>query len=147
MDALKGEVGQVDVIVTPSTQIVDGNGQVIETEEPKPTATQLPTPTGYKLLIALPRPDEATEGGILKAKETVQMEEVGSIVGFVISMGPDAYVSDTKFPNGPYCKQGDFVLMRAYSGTRFKIHGEEFRLINDDSVEAVVDDPRGISKL
>jgi co-chaperonin GroES (HSP10) len=147
MDALKGEVGQVDVIVTPSTQIVDGNGQVIETEEPKPTATQLPTPTGYKLLIALPQPDKATEGGILKAKETLNMEEVGSIVGFVISMGPDCYMDGKRFPNGPYCKQGDFVLMRAYSGTRFKIHGEEFRLINDDSVEAVVDDPRGISKL
>ena len=61
-------------------------------------------------------------------------------------MGPDAYDDKKKFPNGPYCNEGDWVLMRSYSGTRFKIHGKEFRLINDDSVEAVVQDPRGIEK-
>jgi co-chaperonin GroES (HSP10) len=95
----------------------------------------------------LPEPDKATEGGILKAQETVQAEEVGSIVGFVLKLGPDAYADKLRFPNGPYCKEGDFVIMRSYSGTRFKVHGTEFRLINDDSVEAVVDDPRGVMKI
>nr|ASN63519.1 co-chaperonin GroES [uncultured virus] len=109
--------------------------------------SQLPEPTGYKILIALPEVDEKTEGGIIKAQETMHLEEVGSIVGFVMKLGPDAYEDKKKFPNGAYCKEGDFVLMRSYSGTRFSIHGKEFRLINDDSVEAVIDDPRGIRKV
>ena len=116
------------------------------TEEQK-TASQLPDPKGYKLLIALPEPDEKTGGGILKAKQTMDIEEIGSICGFVLKMGADAYNDEKRFPNGPYCKEGDWVLMRSYSGTRFKIHGKEFRLINDDSVEAVVQDPRGIEKV
>jgi len=113
--------------------------------ESKPT--QLPEPAGYKILIALPEVDEKTEGGIIKAQQTKQLEEVGSIVGFVMKLGPDAYQDKEKFPNGPYCKEGDFILMRSYSGTRFNIHDKEFRLINDDSVEAIVDDPRGIRKI
>lgn len=111
------------------------------------TASQLPEPKGYKLLIALPNPDEKTEGGIIKSRQTMEVEEIGSICGFVLKMGADAYNDDKRFPNGPYCKEGDWVLMRSYSGTRFKIHGKEFRLINDDSVEAVVEDPRGVEKV
>ena len=112
-----------------------------------PKASQLPKPTGYKLLIALPDPDEMTEGGIVKAAETLQREEVGSICGFVLDMGPDAYQDERRFPNGPYCKKGDWIIMRSYSGTRFKVHGKEFRLLNDESVEAVVLDPRGVIKV
>jgi co-chaperonin GroES (HSP10) len=110
------------------------------------TASQLPKPTGYKLLIALPDPEEKTEGGIIKASQTLQAEEIGSIVGFVLEIGPDAYQSSDRFPTGPYCKKGDWIMMRSYSGTRFKVHGKEFRLINDDSVEAVVEDPRAVVK-
>ena len=109
-------------------------------------ASQLPKPTGYKLLIALPDPEEKTEGGIIKSSQTLQAEEIGSIVGFVLEMGPDAYQAPNRFPSGPYCKKGDWIMMRSYSGTRFKVHGKEFRLINDDSVEAVVEDPRGVVK-
>lgn len=109
-------------------------------------ASQLPKPSGYKILIALPNPEERTEGGILKASQTLESEEIGSIVGFVISMGPDAYKSTDRFPSGPYCKEGDWIMMRSYSGTRFKVHGKEFRLINDDSIEAIVEDPRGVAK-
>ena len=116
------------------------------TEEQK-TASQLPDPKGYKLLIALPEPDEKTEGGIIKSKQTMDIEEIGSICGFVLKMGPDAYNDESRFPHGPYCNEGEWILMRSYSGTRFKIHGKEFRLINDDSVEAVVEDPRGIEKV
>ena len=110
-------------------------------------AHQMPDPKGYKLLIGLPEPGKASQGGILKAQETIAVKEVGSIVGFVIKLGPDAYTDKSRFPNGPYCKEGDFVIMRSYSGTRFKVHGKEFRLINDDSVEAVVEDPRGVMKV
>ena len=118
-----------------------------DTETDTRAAHQMPDPKGYKLLIGLPEPEKASQGGILKAQETIAVEEVGSIVGFVIKLGPDAYTDKSRFPNGPYCKEGDFVIMRSYSGTRFKVHGKEFRLINDDSVEAVVEDPRGVMKV
>ena len=110
-------------------------------------ATQLPEPTGYRILIAIPDKEKKTEGGILKAQETLNYEEVSSIVGFVMKMGTDCYKDETRFPTGPWCQVGDFVLFRSFSGTRIKIHGEEFRMINDDNVEAVVDDPRGIEKV
>ncbi len=110
-------------------------------------ANQLPKPQGYKILIALPEPDEKTEGGIIKSAKSLQDEEVGSIVGMVLKLGPDTYSDPQRFPSGAFCKEGDWVLMRSYSGTRFKVQGKEFRLINDDSVEAVVEDPRGIVKV
>ena len=110
-------------------------------------ASQMPKPKGYKILIALPEPDEKTDGGIIKSSQTIYNEEVGSIVGFVLDMGPDAYANYGRFPTGPFCKKGDWVVMRSYTGTRFLVHGREFRLINDDSVEAVVEDPRGIVKV
>ena len=119
----------------------------IETESDETrTANQLPDPTGYKILIALPEPDKEFEGGILKANKTLQEEEVGSISGMVLKIGPDCYKDPQRFPSGPYCKEGDWIIMRSYSGTRFKVHNQEFRFINDDSVEAVVEDPRGIVK-
>jgi len=116
-------------------------------EESAEKAKQLPEPKGYKILIAMPGSEEMTEGGIIKAAVTRQLEEVGAMYGMVLKLGPDAYADKKRFPNGPYCKEGELILMRSYSGTRFKIHGKEFRLINDDSVEAVIDDPRGLEKI
>lgn len=110
-------------------------------------ASQLPDPKGYRLLIALPDVEEKTEGGIIKASETIRNETVATVVGFVLKIGADAYKDEKRFPNGPYCKEGDWVVFRAYSGTRVKIHGKEFRLINDDTVEAVIDDPRGVERV
>ena len=106
-------------------------------------ATQLPQPKGYKILIGIPEVSETTDGGVFMPDGMRSAEETASIIGFVIKMGNDAYSDKDRFPNGPYCEEGDFVIFRSYSGTRFKIHGKEFRLINDDTVEAVVDDPRG----
>ena len=110
------------------------------------TAMQLPEPAGFRLLVALPEVDEKTEGGILKAVETMQVEQITTICGFVLKIGPDAYKDSSRFPSGPYCEEGDWVIFRSYSGTRVKIHEKEFRLINDDTVEAVVQDPRGVMK-
>ena len=107
---------------------------------------KLPEPTGYRLLIALPEIDEKTQGGVIMPDGLVKDESTASIIGFVLKTGPDAYSDKERFPNGAYCKEGDFVIFRSYSGTRFKIHGKEFRLINDDTVEAVVDDPRGYTR-
>lgn len=119
---------------------------VEKTKDDARKATQLPNPSGYKVLIAIPELEKKTEGGILKPEETINREQTASIVGFVVRLGPDAYRDEKKFPTGPWCKEGDFILMRAYSGTRIAIHGKEFRLINDDSVEAVVEDPRGYAR-
>jgi co-chaperonin GroES (HSP10) len=109
-------------------------------------AKQLPEPSGYKLLCALPEVEDKYESGILKADTTVRVEEHSTVVLFVLKSGPQTYADMDKFPSGPWCKEGDFVITRAYAGTRFKIHGREFRLINDDQVEAVVQDPRGITR-
>ena len=110
------------------------------------TAMQLPEPAGFRLLVALPEVDEKTQGGILKAVETMQVAQIKTICGFVLKIGPDAYKDSSRFPSGPYCEEGDWVIFRSYSGTRVKIHEKEFRLINDDTVEAVVQDPRGVMK-
>jgi co-chaperonin GroES (HSP10) len=117
-----------------------------EAEIPVETGRQLPDPSGYRLLCALPEVETKTAGGLFKADITLHHEELLSVVLFVMKIGPDAYKDEKRFPSGPWCKEGDFVLVRPHAGTRVKIHGKEFRIINDDSVEAVVDDPRGISR-
>lgn len=115
-----------------------------ETAEEK--AKQLPKPSTYHILCALPEIDKEYDSGLIKANQTLHFEEVMSPVLFVIEMGPDCYADKERFPSGPSCKVGDFVLCRPNTGTRVKIHGREFRIINDDSVQGVVEDPRGISR-
>jgi|TARA_R110002111_G_scaffold28816_2_gene61059 co-chaperonin GroES (HSP10) len=117
-----------------------------DVDDPTPSPNQLPDPKGYKLLIALPEVKEATESGIIKSAQSQHEETISTVVGFVLKMGPDAYASYARFPSGPYCRERDWVVFRAFSGTRIKIHGKEFRLINDDTVEAVVEDPRGVER-
>jgi co-chaperonin GroES (HSP10) len=109
-------------------------------------ATQLPKPSGYRILCAIPEQEKEFESGIAKADETMRIEETLTTVLFVVDLGPDCYADKARFPNGPWCKKGDFVLAKPYSGSRLVIHGREFRIINDDTVEAVVDDPRGIKR-
>lgn len=112
----------------------------------KDKATQLPTPSGYHILCAIPQIDEEFENGLIKADITKQHEELLTTVLFVVKLGPDCYADKSRFPSGPWCKEGDFILVRPHAGTRLKIHNREFRIINDDSVEGVVEDPRGISR-
>jgi co-chaperonin GroES (HSP10) len=109
-------------------------------------ATQLPKPSGYRILCAIPEQEKEFESGIAKADETMRVEETLTTVLFVVDLGPDCYLDKSRFPNGPWCKKGDFVLVKPYAGSRLVIHGREFRIINDDTVEAVVDDPRGIKR-
>lgn len=109
-------------------------------------ARQIPDPATYYLLCVLPDIDDEYESGLVKASQTMHYEEVLSPVLFVVKMGPDAFKDEKRFPSGPSCKVGDFILVRPNTGTRIKIHGKEFRLINDDSVEGVVQDPRGITR-
>ena len=124
--------------------IATEHGEVPQEAEEK--AKQLPKPSGYHILVALPDIEESFESGIIKSDETRRFEEVLATVFFVVDLGPDCYSDKERFPSGPWCKKRDFILARPNSGTRLKIHGKEFRMINDDTVEAVVEDPRGIRR-
>jgi co-chaperonin GroES (HSP10) len=128
-----------------NVQAVDLSGLLNKPVEDK--AKQIPDPKTYHLLCMLPEAKEEYEGGLLKASQTMQYEELLSPVLFVAKMGPDAFKDEKRFPSGPSCEVGDFVIVRPNSGTRMKIHGTEWRIINDDSVEAVVQDPRGIQRV
>ena len=123
------------------------------TPEPEATseekATMLPQPTGFKLLCLVPDVSDKISGTkleLLKTSEMIRAEENSTTVLFVMKLGPDAYKDPVKFPTGAWAKEGDFVIVRAYAGTRLKIYGKEFRVINDDQVDAVVQDPRGITR-
>lgn len=123
------------------------SAQVKDTDSAAEKGKFLPEPVGYKLLLILPEQADTFESGIAKADITKRGDEVASVVAFVAALGPDCYKDTKKFPTGPWCKQGDFVIIRPYSGVRIVVHGKEMRLVNDDSIEAVVDDPRGIKRV
>jgi len=124
---------------------VDLSGVLNATDEEK--ARQIPDPVTYHLLCMLPKADEEIgESGLIKTSQMMHHEELLSPVLFVAKMGPDAFTDEKRFPSGPSCKVGDFILVRPNSGTRMKIHNTEWRLINDDSVEAVIQDPRGVQR-
>lgn len=126
------------------SQAVDLSALLETTPEEK--AQQLPIPSGYRILCAIPEVEEEYESGLIKADMTINYEEKLATVLFVVEMGPDCYKDEKRFPTGPWCKKGDFVIVRPNAGTRLLIHGREFRMINDDVVEAVVEDPRGIKR-
>jgi co-chaperonin GroES (HSP10) len=126
-------------------QAVDLSGLLNKPVEDK--AKQIPDPATYHLLCMLPEAKEEYEGGILKSSQAMQYEELLSPVLFVAKMGPDAFKDEKRFPSGPSCKVGDFIIVRPNTGTRMKIHGTEWRIINDDSVEAVIQDPRGVQRV
>ena len=107
----------------------------------------LPLPVGYRVLIALPQVKETFDDtDLVKSSQTLHEEHVMSIIGLVVDIGSQAYADKDRFPTGAWCKQGDYVMFRANSGTRFRIGGTEYRLMNDDSIEAVVPDPSGITR-
>ena len=109
---------------------------------------QLPTPVGYRLLVAMPQVEETYgDSGIIKSAKEVHLDTVMSTIGVVLDMGSQAYTDKDRFPSGPWCKVGDYVMFRMNTGTRFKVGGVEYRLMNDDSIEATVDDPRGVTRV
>ena len=116
----------------------------IKSIEESSNKSQLPEPMGWRILVAMPEADKKTDGGIIKAQQTLDQEEVANICGYVLKMGDDCYQDKKRFPSGPWCKKGDWIVFRAYSGTRLKLYGNEFRIINEDTVEAVVEDPKGV---
>jgi len=108
----------------------------------------IPKPVGYHLLIAMPEiEDTFGDSGIIKSSKTIQHDTLLSMIGLVLDMGAQAYADKDRFPSGPWCEVGQYVMFRMNSGTRFKVGGQEYRLLNDDSVEAIVDDPRGVTRV
>ena len=107
---------------------------------------RMPNPVGWRLLVLPYKGKGKTDAGILLTKQTTDRESLATVVAYVVKVGPLAYQDESKFDGVPWCKEGDFVMVRANSGTRFKGAGKEYRLLNDDSIEAVVADPRGITR-
>jgi len=139
-----------EIILPPGLSLPPGI-QPIEKPDEEATdeqkATMLPEPKGWKILCVVPDvSDKFENSSLIKADTYMKQEEHATTVLFVLKQGPSAYKDPERFPTGAWCKPGDFVLVRTYSGTRFKIFGKEFRLINDDQVDAVVQDPRGLTR-
>ena len=105
---------------------------------------KLPKPTGYRMLILPFAPAEKTKGGIYLAKQTVDRERLTTVVGYIVALGPDAYKDLNKFPEGPWCKEGDWVVFGRYAGARIQIDGGDLRLLNDDEILALINDPEDI---
>lgn len=129
-------------IVLDFTEIVRLLGEMTEEE-----AAKIPSPTGYRVLVAIPQVKKRTAGNILLPDDLTIREETASVISLVVELGPDAYKDQKKFPSGPYCKRGDFVQCRSFSGSRFKVGNVEFRFLNDDSIEGVVKDPSEIRRV
>jgi co-chaperonin GroES (HSP10) len=137
-------------VIAPSSELLlpPGIQRIHEPDEDatdEQKASALPVPTGFRLLCIVPEAKDVHDNSVIaKAKQTMEDEESGTTVLFVLAVGPDAYKDPARFPSGPWCKAGDFVLVRRYAGTKFKVFRKRFRVINDDQVECVVADPRGV---
>jgi chaperonin GroES len=105
---------------------------------------KLPNPTGYRILILPFTQKTVTRGGIHLAESYIEKERLGTNVGFVVSLGPDAYKDSTKFPNGAWCEARDWVIFGRYAGARIKIDGGDLRLLNDDEILAVINSPEDV---
>ena len=141
-----------EIILPPGISLPRAIQPIEEPDDDAPDeqkASALPIPCGWKLLCIVPDVDKKISGttlDLVRDAASLRQEEHATTVLFVLAVGPDAYRDTNKFPTGPWCKKGDFVLVRTYSGTRFKIFNKEFRMINDDQVECVVQDPRGVTR-
>jgi len=142
---MSAQASSIEVPTKPA--LVDLLGGEFSPDAPDtPQATTFPEPVGWQILLAMPEINDTTEGGIVKADITKDIEATSTVVGLVLEMGKECYQDKDRFTSGPWCKNGDFVLIGAYKGVRFRIFGKEFRLINDDTVKAVVQDPRGYTR-
>ena len=106
--------------------------------------SQLPVPSGWRLLVLPFSPREKTKGGILIAQESLDKLRIATNCGYVISMGPLAYHDREKFPTGPWCKKGDWVIFARYAGSRLPIEGGEVRILNDDEILGTIKDPESV---
>ena len=113
-------------------------------EKQKKEIEKVPNPTGYRIVLFPLKLDSKTKSGIILTDETVAESQITTNICKVLKVGPDAYKDKEKFPTGPWCKTDDWVLITRYAGSRIRIDGGELRIINDDEILAVIDDPRDI---
>ena len=113
-------------------------------EKQKKEIEKVPNPTGYRIVLFPLKLDSKTKSGIILTDETVAESQITTNICKVLKVGPDAYKDKDKFPTGPWCKTDDWVLITRYAGSRIRIDGGELRIINDDEILAVIDDPRDI---
>ena len=124
-----------------------------EKEAPKPTQDylkhidQLPDPVGYRMLLKMWKMSEMTDGGIALSEQTLETSEITSVVGYVVKQGSLCYKDKEKFPEGPWCREKDWVIFARYAGSRFRIEGGEVRILNDDEILATIDNPDDILSL
>jgi co-chaperonin GroES (HSP10) len=109
-----------------------------------PEASKLPKPTGWRLLVLPHRGQGKTKGGVLLSDKTVEETQIATNVGLVLAIGPDAYNDKERFPNGAWCKKNDWVIFARYAGSRLNIQGGELRILNDDEILGITDDPESI---
>ena len=106
-------------------------------------SAKLPNPTGWRILVLPFKQKDKTKGGIIMTDSTIEKSQVASTCGLVLATGPHCYDKE-KFPEGPWCKKGDWIIFARYAGSRIKIDGGEIRLLNDDEVLATVENPEDI---
>ncbi len=151
MSKTTDEVDLSSIVATPNRVLNFGSDTPLEPKKEAITpenleshADKLPNPTGYRMLILPFTPPEKTKGGIVLAKQTLDKERIATVVGLVVRKGPDAYSDTNKFPEGPWCEEGDWVIFGRYAGARFNIDGGDMRLLNDDEILATVNNPEDI---
>ena len=110
----------------------------------KEDSTKLPQPTGWRMLVLPFKMKDKTKGGVILAEDTLERQQVASQVGLVMAMGPQCYKDKERYPEGPWCKEKDWIMFARYAGSRIKIEGGEMRLLNDDEVLATIDSPEDI---
>jgi co-chaperonin GroES (HSP10) len=113
-------------------------------EKQKQEVEKVPTPTGFRIVLFPLKLDSKSTAGIYFTDDTIEQSQITTNICKVLKLGPDAYKDKARFPNGSWCKEGDWVLITKYAGSRIRIEGGELRIINDDEVLAVLDDPRDI---
>ena len=131
-------------ILTPKPKIELPNNSLVGVKSEKKEEPKLPKPTGWRLLVLPFKMEEKTKGGIVLAETTLERQQVASQVGLVMAMGPQCYKDKERYPEGPWCKEKDWVMFARYAGSRIKIDGGEMRLLNDDEVLATIDSPEDI---
>jgi co-chaperonin GroES (HSP10) len=118
--------------------------KVLDPETIEEQRSQLPEPSGWRLLVLPFTPKEKTKGGIIIAQESLEKLRIATNCGYVIKLGPLAYHDKEKFPTGPWCKKGEWVIFARYAGSRLPIEGGEVRLLNDDEVLGTIDNPESV---
>ena len=135
------EQSSTSTIKLPNKELV---GVKKEKDLSKEDSTKLPQPTGWRMLVLPFKMKEKTKGGLILAETALERQQVASQCGLVLRMGPDCYKDKDRYPKGPWCKEGEWVMFARYAGSRIKIEGGEIRLLNDDEVLATIKNPEDI---